>query len=612
MRTLLGLCCLAIVAADLHAQSALASLPNIVMILTDDQGYGELSFHGNPILRTPNLDEIAKQSVRFTNFHVAPMCTPTRAQLMTGLDATRTNAVNVSSGRTLLRQDVRTMPELLRNHGYTTGLFGKWHLGDNIPYRPQDRGFDETVTFPSSHIGSTPDHWLNDYFDDVYLHNGEKEQYQGYTTDVFFDEAIRWIRDCKANNKPFFTYIATAAPHQPHYVPLQYREEVQARLDKSSEVKLPQDPKIRRELISYLAMIENVDMNIGRLETFLKEQGLFENTLFIFLTDNGTTFGDVYYPCGMRGRKASLWEGGHRVPLFVRWPSSTIKPTDVTTLTQVQDLLPTILDLVGAEPNGTKFDGQSLRPLLEQKHAPEFEDRRIFINYSRMPLPPFVPKDGQLSDACTVRKEGAAVLWKNWRLLENRELYDLNVDPLQATDCAAQNPEVVKLMRESLDNWWKDIEPTANEAQFIPIGREINQEVLLSACEWWNVFIDQQAQVRRGELKNSYWNIDIQEDGAYEFELRRWPRESNLTLRAAAPKAVLADGQLDEGMSLDIQHARIEIDSISKDQRPTLDQQSVRFLLGLTTGKKQLKTTFLDSDDKELSGAYFVYVKRIK
>jgi len=190
-------------------------LPNVIIVMTDDQGYGELSYHGNPILKTPNLDELAGRSLRFTDYHAAPMCTPTRGQLMTGLDAARNGAINVSSGRSLLRPEISTMADMFAENGYLTGIFGKWHLGDNYPFRPEDRGFHETLWFPSSHIGSVPDFWGNNYFDDTYIRNGSRESFTGYCTDIFFDEAMEFMSKSVKAGKPFLTYIPTNTPHGP-------------------------------------------------------------------------------------------------------------------------------------------------------------------------------------------------------------------------------------------------------------------------------------------------------------------------------------------------------------------------------------------------------------
>ena len=168
--------------------------PNVILVMTDDQGYGDLSINGNPVLKTPNLDRLGSESIRLTDFHVAPMCTPTRGQLLTGRDALSNGAMNVASGRAILRKSVPTMANFFADAGYRTGLFGKWHLGDNYPYRAQDRGFRETLTFPSSHLSAAPDYWNNDYFDDFLRRNGQLKQYPGYITDVFFAEAMRWIK----------------------------------------------------------------------------------------------------------------------------------------------------------------------------------------------------------------------------------------------------------------------------------------------------------------------------------------------------------------------------------------------------------------------------------
>jgi len=205
--------------------AAPAGRPNVVIVITDDQGYGELSCHGNPVLRTPNLDRLHDESVRLVDFHVAPMCTPTRGQLMTGVDAFRNGAMNVSSGRSLLRPEFPTLGEMFRASGYATGLFGKWHLGDTYPYRPQDRGFDETLWFPSSHLGSVPDAWDNDYFNDRYIRNSRRTATRGYSTDMLFREAFSWMKRESEAGRPFFCYLAPAAAHQPHFVPARYREQ---------------------------------------------------------------------------------------------------------------------------------------------------------------------------------------------------------------------------------------------------------------------------------------------------------------------------------------------------------------------------------------------------
>jgi len=366
-------------AGDATAQ---VSKPNIVIVITDDQGYPELSSHGNPILETPHLDQLAGEGLRFSDFHVSPMCAPTRGQLLTGLDAARNGVINVSSGRALLRPEIPTMGTLFANAGWATGIYGKWHLGANYPFRPEDRGFQDTVWFPSSHIGSVTDYWGNDYFDDTYISNGVLERFEGYTTDIFFDEAMSFMKQSADAGQPFLAYISTATPHAPLVAK---EEDVAAIAETLAEPQFAEIPDDLKDSLSrYLGMIRNIDTNMGRLVSFLEQEGLRDDTILVFLTDNGSIFGPRYYNAGMRGMKTELWEGGHRVPLFISWPNGGFtEPGEIGGLTQVQDILPTLLELSGVWPNRA-FDGMSLAAVLRGE-AEVPEDRTLIINYSRMP-----------------------------------------------------------------------------------------------------------------------------------------------------------------------------------------------------------------------------------
>ena len=285
--------------------------PNIIMIMTDDQGYGDLSIHGNPYLKTPHLDQLAEESIRFSNFHVATTCAPTRAGLMTGVHCNRTGTWHTVGGRSLLSTRFPTIAEQLQPLDYATGIFGKWHLGDNYPFRPQDRGFDEVLVHGGGGVGQTPDYWNNDYFDDTYFHNGQPKKYTGFCTDIWFQEATKFIKESDDNDEPFFCYITTNAPHGPHHAPQSY---IDPYLDNDDIV----NP-------NFFGQIANVDDNIGKLKQMLSTQGLLDNTIIIFLTDNGTAAGasidkDKHvtkgYNSGMRGKKVDEYEGGHRVPLL--------------------------------------------------------------------------------------------------------------------------------------------------------------------------------------------------------------------------------------------------------------------------------------------------------
>ena len=585
-----------------------AARPNVLILLTDDQGYGELSCHGNPVLRTPNLDRLHDESLRFTDFHAAPMCTPTRGQLMTGLDALRNGAMNVSSGRTLLRRDLPTLPRLFADAGYRTGLFGKWHLGDAHPYRPEDRGFQETLWFPSSHIGSVPDAWENDYFDDTYIRNGRRERCEGYTTDVFFREAIGWMRAQSAAGRPFLCYLATAAPHAPHYVPAAYREAMQRAFDAAKSRLPPVPPKTAAELVRYLAMIAHLDDNVGRLEAFLDEAGLRRNTIVVFLSDNGGAFGPDYFNAGMKGRKTTLWEGGHRVPCFVRWPAGGLRaPSDIGGLACVQDLLPTLLDLCGvAAPAGARFDGISLAPALRGAAALP-EDRMLVVNYSRMPIGIVRPTP---DNPAVPRREGAAVLWKRWRLLEDRALYDLDTDPMQERNVIDAHPDVAARMRGRLDAWWDGVKDLCREIQPSVIGSDAGNPVMLTACEWTDVFVDQQAQVRRGERKNGVWQLDVASAGRYRFELRRFPPESGLRLADAPAETRVTDGTLAAGTAWPVARARMKVGGSAQESNAAPDAVAVRFEADLPAGRTELQTWLLGADGTEFGGAYYVRVER--
>jgi arylsulfatase A-like enzyme len=554
--------------------------PNVILVLTDDQGYGDLSGHGNPVLKTPHLDRLRTESVRLTDFHVAPMCTPTRGQLMTGVDALRNGAMNVSSGRTLLRRDFPTMPEIFAANGYRTALFGKWHLGDNYPYRPQDRGFQETIWFPSSHIPSAAGYWNNDYFDDVYNHNGVPQSFKGYCTDVFFHEATEWMRERAARKETFFCYLPLNAPHGPLFVPDRYRQPYRDQ---------------KHSIASFFGMIANIDENLGKLETFLRESGLRENTIFIFMTDNGTATGETVFNAGMRGKKIDLYEGGHRVPFFLRWPAGQLRASgDLGLLTECQDVLPTLLDLCGLKKGKGKFDGVSLAPLLRGK-TETLPERMLVTQFSRMNQP-------------QPRKGDAAVLWKKWRLVSDTELYYIALDPAQQRNVIGQFPDVTAKMRKHYDKWWSGVEPRVNEFSDIHIGSERENPTMLTPCDWRDVFLDQQGQIRRNRT-NGVWNLFVERDGNYEFSLRRWPIEADAAIAAGVPEYQGVDGVYHAGEALPIARARLKISGVEKAKAVASSDKEIAFSISLKRGRAELQTWFLDAGGKELCGAYYVYVR---
>ena len=580
-------------AADRDPGKLAPSRPNVILLLADDQGYGDLACHGNPVLQTPNLDRLYSQSVRFTDFHVAPMCTPTRAQLMTGVDALRSAAMNVSSGRALLRTDLPTMGDIFAANGYRTAMFGKWHLGDSYPYRPIDRGFRKAVWFRSSYIGSASDVWNNDYFNDRYFDNDRLRQFEGYCTDVFFNQAADWLQERHRLGEPFFLYLPLNAAHAPHFVPERYRRQYERLL---ADKDMPDQR--RNDLARFFGMLANMDENFGKLDALLEKTGLQENTIFIFMTDNGGTAGVPFYNAGMRGSKTTLWEGGHRVPCFVRWPAGGIgKGRDVRALTQCQDVLPTLIDLCKlAPPENAKFDGVSLADLLTGK-ADELPDRTLVVQFSRMNDP-------------RPKKNDATVLWRQWRLLKGEELYDLSADPHQDKNVFAQHPDIAARLQKNYDAFWASVEPALDRFQPSVVGSEQENPTRLCACDWADVFLDQGGQVRRGEPKNGLWHIEVRQPGRYEIALCRWPREADVPLRQSAPPHRGEDATYPAGKALPIAQARLRIGDRDVKTPVAPEEREARFTLELPQGRTTLQTYFYDDGGKELCGAYYVYLLR--
>ncbi len=573
--------------------AAEATKPNVVVILTDDQGYGDLSCHGNPVVKTPNLDRLRKESVRFIDFHVAPMCTPTRGQLLTGVDALRNGAMRVNSGRALLRRDLPTMPQLFAAAGYATGQFGKWHLGDNYPYRPQDRGFQETLWFPSSHIGSAADFWDNDCFDDTYWHNGRRAKFAGYCTDVFFGEAMRWMRKQVEVGKPFLCCIPTNVPHTPHFLPAEFRKAMEAEIARAGT------PKGTAGLARYFGMIKSIDDNVGRLESFLRDSGLSDKTIVVFLTDNGSTMGPRYYNAGMRGGKTTLWEGGHRVPCFLRWPAGKLRAAgDVPGLAQAQDVLPTLLELCGvATPPGARFDGTCLAPVLRGKA--EMPDRMLVVQYAEQ-------------DGMPAAKRGeACVMWRRWRLVRDEELYNLDDDPAQARNVAADHPDVVAKLRAHYKKWWEGVAPQLDVPERVIVGDPAENPSMLTPCEWRDVGFDRGRDVRAGLRKNGVWHLEVAAAGDFQFELRRWPRERDAAIPAGIPAVKHSDGEFPAGVALPIAKTRMKIGDFDESWAVAATDKTATFRVKLPAGRTELQTWFNDAAGKEICGAYYVYVTKL-
>ncbi len=437
------------------------SKPNIILVMTDDQGYGDLACHGHPYLKTPNLDKLHSQSTRFTDFHASPTCAPTRAALMSGRAPFKNGVTHTILERERMTLKATTIAQVLKTAGYTTGIFGKWHLGDADPYQPDNRGFDESFIHGAGGIGqnypgteSNPPG--NGYFDPAIKHNSTFVKTKGYSTDVFFKQSLAWIKQCRDQKKPFFAYLSTNAPHGPYIVADKYKAPYLGK-GQASKDKKGKKGKRRDNSAAFYGMIANIDENMGVLMQKLDEWGLADNTLLIFMTDNGSAAGN--YNCGMKGKKGSANEGGSRVPLFMRLPGAIKPNTNITRLTRHYDLFPTLASIAGATiPEGVKLDGRDLLPLINDPQAP-WPDRSTVFHKGRWNKKGAAGRWGQgNTDPDQAKYNGFAVRNESWRLVGDA-LYNIDKDPGETTDVARQHPEIVATMRKTFDTWWADVRP---------------------------------------------------------------------------------------------------------------------------------------------------------
>ncbi len=552
------------------------TLPNVVLIMTDDQGYGDLGCHGNPVLKTPNLDRLHAESIRLTNFHVSPLCTPTRAALMTGRYPARTGAYRTSSGRTMLHTDERTIANVFSEAGYETGLVGKWHLGDNAPHRPQDRGFQDVVWHRCGGIGQASDYYANDYFHDTYDRNGKHETSKAYCTDVWFAEAMRFVTQNREN--PFFLYLASNAPHSPYRVAPRwsapYRETVKWKSG-----------------AEFYGMIANIDHNVGLLRSKLDELGLAKNTIFIFMTDNGTAKGnggagagpDDFrgFNAGMRGVKSTVFEGGHRVPFFIHWPAGgLIGGRDAPNLSAHIDVLPTLAELCGvALPKSHRPDGHSFAAQLKNQKAPPHRDHYITQLHGGAR---FVTKEKPWLTSCVVKGR--------WRLIDGDKLNHLDRNPMQNRNLAAAHSDVVAELRQLYENWWESVSPRMTPVS-IDLGNPAENPTLLCSQDWylpvgnppWNF-----SEINQLKRITGPWMVDVKEAGRYRLSLRQFPSEAKRSVVAV--------------------RAKLRIAGLERESKVKQGSDSVDFELNLPAGKTKLETWFFDQKGKA-GGAYFTEVE---
>jgi len=487
--------------------SLAAQRPNVLLIITDDQGYGDFSIHGNAHLQTPHIDKLGRDGVRFDRFYVNSFCAPTRAALLTGRWPLRTSVHGVTHNKEAMKPSEITLAEALGKNGYRTACIGKWHNGEQFPFTPEGQGFEHVFGFNNGH-------W-NNYFDATLLRGTQPEPTKGYITDVLTDDAMAFIT--AKQKEPFFCYLAYNAPHSPYQVPDRYFDKFKAK-------------GFEDNVAAFYGMCENIDDNVGRLLAHLETLKLAENTLVLFLTDNGGTAGVKTYNAGMRGGKTSMHEGGTRVPLFIRWPAAKWTPHVVKEITAHIDLFPTIMDLCDLEISDSKLDGVSLKSLLQ--NSGNWPERTLFthnpidetnkypgaVRTQRHRLVREIKGSGGGSKAKA--NDASATPW---------QLYDMETDPGEEKDIASEHPELVRELAARYDAWFTDISSEGLRRFPIPVGHAEHNPVELHAPQsfyekplffangpgfandWLTGWTDLKAKVR--------YEIEVLEEGDYKLEL---------------------------------------------------------------------------------------------
>lgn len=469
--------------------------PNIVFILTDDQGWGDLSINGNSNVQTPNIDKLARDGARFSRFYVAPLCAPTRAGLLTGRYHYRAGVYGVSNSKEFLNLDEVTLADLFKKSGYATGCFGKWHNGSQYPYHPNGRGFDEFYGFLSGHYAN--------YFNTMLDHNGEAVRSKGFITDDLTDKAIGFIE--KNKDKSFVCYVPFNAPHSPFQVPDKYYDRVKARgLKQFSQNKSQEDPEVT---ISALAMCENIDDNVGRILKKLDDLKLAENTIVIYMTDNGPN--SWRWNGDMKGRKGIAEEGGVRVPFFIRWPGIIPSGKVINDQAAYIDILPTLTDFAGISTSGTKpLDGVSLKALLKGERN-SLDERYLFSSINKFN---------------SVRK---------WPYLASEgALYDLSKDSTQRTDIAEKFPEVYKDLSSKLNLWYKETMASIDTVRWIPVGYKEFPKTTLPSQDAklhpsktgtlsYSASAPNSSWIANWNDEESYvtWDVDVHTSGKYKLNI---------------------------------------------------------------------------------------------
>jgi arylsulfatase/arylsulfatase A len=514
----------------LTAGAFAADRPNVLIVISDDQGYGDLGFHGNPVLKTPNLDAFAKSSVQMTHFHVCPVCSPTRSSLMTGRYNYRTGVVDTFIGRSMMHADEVTIAEVLREAGYRTGQFGKWHLGDCFPLRPQDQGFEEVLMHRGGGIAQPSDPpGGSSYTDPILIHNGEAKKCRGYVTNVVTDAAIEFVT--KKSDKPFFAYVAYNCPHAPYQVTdadwKPYRG-IDLGPDAFPKIGSPWSPKKKLkedDIGRAYGMIANLDANFGRLLAKVPD-----NTLVIFLTDNGP--GGVRWNAGLRNRKGTVYDGGIRVPFFVHWKGKLQEGKKVDMPAAHIDIMPTVLEVCGVRlPDTVKIDGRSLLPLWRGGDV-LWPNRYLFFQWHRGDVPEmgraFAARGPRYK---LVQSAGVQV----GKYTPKIELFDMMNDPYEEKDLAADKQDFVKDLQSRYEAWYADVKKTRNfVGPRIHLGSDKEKVTTLTRQDWRG------PNAGWASENEGHWDVTVERPGKYriaiDFDAAKEERTATLQIADVSAK----------------------------------------------------------------------------
>jgi len=595
----------------------LGDKPNVIIVLADDFGYGDMGCQGNKNVLTRALDKFHDESIRLTNFHSEPIGAPTRAGVLTGQYSARGGVWSSGSGRSLLNPKATTAADIFRKAGYRTGIYGKWHLGENYPYRPIDRGFEESLVHGGRFIGDISDWWGNRLFDPVLFYQGKPTKVKGFCTDVFFSAAIRFIE--KHRREKFFVMITPNVPRVPFAAPQNY-------VDYYKKRSVPDD------LAEYYAMVSNLDVNFGKLLKTLDQWQLTENTIVIFMADNGkriTTFrrtgsgekgaahrDDSGVPIGenpdptevhrpspwqraqdkeqtgrteivmMRGRKGWPYEGGHRVPCFIRWPRKLVDSFDVAYLTSHIDLLPTLLSCCELRrPYELRFDGKSIVPLLVG--AERWAPRTLFVQAQELEMPQKWRNTAVMNEKFDSSR-ARIVITEEYRLIGGRELYNVRKDPEQTFNIGGEQPDYVNKLTFAYDEWYKDVSQTFGTSNAIVLGSTAMPRTSLCCFDWHGTIPESQSALARQPLISGYWSVEVAREGRYRFTLRDRPAACRHELKPGIARLKIGMVERMSAIPQGVDGAAIEAD--------------------VPAGRFNLQAWLIGSDRKT-HGAYYVDVE---